>query len=59
MADMEKTSVYEDSRVETAAQGGHVMPASLASLTPEEYATVGRKATLKIDILIMPAMIIM
>ncbi|KAF8896934.1 putative pantothenate transporter [Mucidula mucida] len=35
------------------------MPASLASLTPEEYATVGRKATLKIDILIMPAMIIM
>ncbi len=51
--------MYEDSRVETAAQGGHVMPASLASLTPEEYATVGRKATLKIDILIMPAMIIM
>ncbi|KAJ7141442.1 retrograde regulation protein 2 [Mycena epipterygia] len=35
------------------------LPASLAALTPAELATLGRKATLKMDLLIMPALILM
>lgn len=36
-----------------------VMPQSLASLTPDEYRKLGRKATLKMDLAIMPIMVIM
>jgi hypothetical protein len=39
--------------------GALVIPASLAALSPDELAKIGRKATLKIDLLIMPAVIIM
>ncbi|KAJ7693332.1 major facilitator superfamily domain-containing protein [Mycena rosella] len=35
------------------------MPASLAALSPDERAKLGRAATLKTDLLIMPALIIM
>ncbi len=36
-----------------------VMPASLAALSQDEYSRISRKATLKMDIVIMPIMTIM
>jgi hypothetical protein len=36
-----------------------VIPASLAALSADELAKVGRKATFKIDFVIMPALIVM
>ncbi|KAF7376398.1 putative pantothenate transporter [Mycena sanguinolenta] len=39
--------------------GVNTAPASLAALSPDDLAKIGHKATRKIDILIMPALIIM
>ena len=39
--------------------GQLVMPASLASLSPGEYAQLGRKATFKLDVQVMPCLVIM
>lgn len=39
--------------------GNLIMPASLAALSQEEYERVGKKATLKMDLVIMPIMVIM
>lgn len=39
--------------------GGLTMPASLAVLSEDEYQRLGRKATLKMDLIIMPIMVIM
>ncbi|KAJ6476025.1 major facilitator superfamily domain-containing protein [Mycena vitilis] len=39
--------------------GAIVIPASLAGHSPEELAKIGRKATRKIDLMIMPALIVM
>lgn len=36
-----------------------VMPASLAALSQDEYNRISRKATLKMDMIIMPVMTIM
>ncbi|KAM0747823.1 MFS general substrate transporter [Meredithblackwellia eburnea MCA 4105] len=44
---------------EEVSKGIQGMPASLASLTEVEYNEVGKKATRKLDILIMPALVIM
>ena len=35
------------------------MPDNLRSLSPEELDSIGRKATLKIDVIVMPCLIIM
>ena len=35
------------------------MPASLAALSPSEYERIGKKATLKMDCIIMPIMVVM
>ncbi|KAJ7824668.1 putative pantothenate transporter [Mycena olivaceomarginata] len=53
----EKRESFEDTVDDHA--GALSIPASLASLSPDELARVGRKATLKIDFLVMPALIIM
>ncbi|OLN96662.1 putative transporter C1002.16c-like protein 2 [Colletotrichum chlorophyti] len=39
--------------------GALIMPASLAALSQEEYDKLGKKATLKMDLVIMPIMVIM
>ncbi|KLU90229.1 nicotinamide mononucleotide permease [Magnaporthiopsis poae ATCC 64411] len=39
--------------------GAVVMPASLAALSRDEYDRLGRRATLKMDLVIMPIMVIM
>ncbi|KAJ7451728.1 major facilitator superfamily domain-containing protein [Mycena galericulata] len=49
------TDEYESA----AAAGLFVIPSSLAALPPHELARIARRATLKIDMLIMPALIIM
>lgn len=41
------------------ALDGIVMPQSLSALTPDEYNKLGRVATLKMDLAIMPIMVIM
>ncbi|KAI8295076.1 putative transporter [Colletotrichum sp. SAR 10_98] len=46
----EKLSVHD---------GTLIMPASLAALSQEDYEKVGKKATLKMDMVIMPIMVIM
>jgi hypothetical protein len=53
----EKRESFEDTVDDHA--GALSIPASLASLSPDELARVGRKATLKIDFLVMPALIVM
>ena len=41
-------------------EDGHlVMPPQLAALSDEDYANLGRRATLKMDFVIMPCMVIM
>ncbi|POR32772.1 TNA1 is necessary for nicotinic acid import into the cell [Tolypocladium paradoxum] len=40
-------------------QHGLAMPGDLAGLSDEEYAKLGKKATLKMDLIIMPIMVIM
>lgn len=40
-------------------QSGDVMPEILRQLTPEEYKKVGDKATLKMDIIIQPCLMLM
>ncbi|KAJ3575518.1 hypothetical protein NPX13_g4006 [Xylaria arbuscula] len=52
-------SLYEN--VENTAQddGGLTMPASLAALSEDEYKKLGKKATLKMDCVIMPILVIM
>ncbi|KXH54183.1 TNA1 is necessary for nicotinic acid import into the cell [Colletotrichum salicis] len=51
----------EDVNADKLSQHGDnlIMPASLASLGQEEYERVGKKATLKMDMVIMPIMVIM
>lgn len=44
----EKLSVHD---------GTLIMPASLAALSQEDYEKVGKKATLKMDMVIMPIMV--
>ncbi|KAI1340167.1 nicotinamide mononucleotide permease [Xylariaceae sp. FL0016] len=40
-------------------EGSLAMPVSLAALSPQEYAALGRRATLKMDFIIMPVLVIM
>lgn len=51
-------SVNDETHIETK-RPAHTMPASLAGLSTEDYARLGKKATFKIDMLIMPAIIVM
>ncbi|KAK6223851.1 hypothetical protein QIS74_03795 [Colletotrichum tabaci] len=63
--DVEKTDRSSDQVEDISAekQGSHagnlIMPASLAALGQEEYEKVGKRATLKMDMVIMPIMVIM
>ncbi|KAJ0325742.1 hypothetical protein COL5a_007250 [Colletotrichum fioriniae] len=63
--DMDKTErssdQVEDVNADKLSQhgGNLIMPASLAALSQEEYERVGKKATLKMDLVIMPIMVIM
>lgn len=55
---------YDDDANGKAAEaaprvGANVMPAGLAALSQEEYDRLGRRATLKMDLIIMPIMVIM
>lgn len=52
-------SLYEN--VEYAGQndGGLTMPASLAALNEDEYKKLGKRATLKMDCVIMPILVVM
>ena len=62
---MEKTSnsaeveAIDAQKLGEAEVGTLRMPESLASLSDEEFRRIGRKATLKMDIVIMPIMVIM
>jgi hypothetical protein len=42
-------------QMEYASYDAPEMPASLRALTPEERTKLGRKATFKIDIIVMPS----
>lgn len=59
---MSSTHTDEKVQVESqheAQQGTTlVMPAELAALTPEEYEKLGKKATWKVDALVMPGVCI-
>ncbi|KAF7357683.1 Retrograde regulation protein 2 [Mycena venus] len=55
----EKRASFEDTVDDHHDAGALSIPASLAALPPNEFASIGRKATLKIDLLVMPALIIM
>ncbi|KAI3532411.1 TNA1 is necessary for nicotinic acid import into the cell [Colletotrichum tamarilloi] len=63
--DMDKTErssdQVEDVNADKLSQhgGNLIMPASLAALSQEEYERIGKKATLKMDLVIMPIMVIM
>ncbi|KAL0764891.1 hypothetical protein CaCOL14_012697 [Colletotrichum acutatum] len=63
--DMDKTEQssdqVEDVNADKLSQhgGNLMMPASLAALSQEEYERTGKKATLKMDLVIMPIMVIM
>lgn len=63
--DMDKTErssdQVEDLNADKLSQhgGNLIMPASLAALSQEEYERIGKKATLKMDLVIMPIMVIM
>ena len=46
-------------QMEYATYDGPEMPASLKALSPEEYRKVGIKATFKIDIIVMPILMMM
>ena len=46
-------------QMEYANYDGPEMPASLKALSPEEFAKVGRKATFKMDIIVMPVLVTM
>ncbi|KAI6262016.1 hypothetical protein MCOR27_008125 [Pyricularia oryzae] len=45
--------------VDAPMVGGLTMPAKLAALSEDEYRRLGRKATLKMDLIIMPIMVVM
>ncbi|KAJ7077302.1 putative pantothenate transporter [Mycena belliarum] len=55
----EKRGSFHESYVDNVATAPTALPASIAALSPENLAKLGRKATLKTDILIMPALVIM
>lgn len=63
--DVEKTDRSSDQVEDISAEkqsshaGNLIMPASLAALGKEEYEKVGKRATLKMDMVIMPIMVIM
>jgi hypothetical protein len=66
MSDFEKTTMakaqiedilIEDERRSDESQA--TMPMSLVGLSETEFASVGRKATVKMDIMIMPCLVIM
>lgn len=66
MSDFEKTTMakaqiedilIEDERRSDESQA--MMPMSLVGLSETEFASVGRKATVKMDIMIMPCLVIM
>ena len=66
MSDMDKTTTgkaqFEDVFVEEKRQndgGLSPMPASLATLSDAEFASLGRKTTFKMDLMIMPCLVIM
>ncbi|KAJ7045874.1 major facilitator superfamily domain-containing protein [Mycena alexandri] len=56
--DKKRDASFEESR-SVGPVGALVIPPSLVALSPNELARIGRKATLKIDLLVMPALIIM
>ncbi|KAJ7130825.1 nicotinamide mononucleotide permease [Mycena crocata] len=51
--------VSADESLEVVDPAVLVIPASLAALSDDERARIGRSATLKIDLLVMPALIVM
>lgn len=64
MADKDhpRTSFTEDVDERQLSKGGigpPLKPASLAALSEEECAKIGRRATFKLDAMIMPCMVIM
>ena len=66
MSDMDKTTAskaqFEDVFVEEKPRndgGLSPMPASLATLSDAEFASLGRKTTFKMDVMIMPCLVVM
>jgi hypothetical protein len=66
MSDVEKITMakaqIEDILIEDERRGDEsqaTMPVSLAGLSETEFASVGKKATVKMDIMIMPCLVIM
>lgn len=59
--DLALESQIEDlsSMSERGEHNGHQMSTSLSCLTTEEYKKVGRKATLKLDVVMLPCLVIM
>jgi hypothetical protein len=60
--DHPRTSFTEDvdeRQLSKGVAGPPLKPASLAALPEDECARIGRRATLKLDVIIMPCMVIM
>ncbi|KAI0513269.1 nicotinamide mononucleotide permease [Xylaria bambusicola] len=57
--DLKPGSLYENVEHGGSNDGGLVMPTSLAALTEAEYSKLSKKATLKMDFVIMPILVIM
>ena len=53
------TSEQHESVKPTQAQDGLPMPTQLATLSDAEYKALGRRATLKMDLVIMPILVTM
>ncbi|KAJ5042975.1 uncharacterized protein L3040_004365 [Drepanopeziza brunnea f. sp. 'multigermtubi'] len=56
---VEETVDFDEEKLETGLETRLRRPASLAALSDEEYDKVGRSATFKMDISIMPCLVIM
>ncbi|KAH7227416.1 major facilitator superfamily domain-containing protein [Fusarium oxysporum] len=59
MDEKETASQLETVKGQTQAQDGIIMPARLSELSDDEYNVLGRRATLKMDLIIMPILVTM
>lgn len=49
----------EDVSVDLEGQGGGDMPHCLRDLSTEEYTKIGRRATMKMDLVLLPSLMVM
>ena len=56
---MDESEQVENAKHNLTYDGQLVMPVNLAALSDDEYKKLGRKATLKMDLVIMPILVIM